>query len=769
VVVFDVETNALDNPDKIWVIVCKDVDTQRYEIFRRPSDDREERERFGKYIEQCDKIIGHNCLGYDIPVLGKLLSVDTHTISSKAIDTLVVSKLVNYSRGGHSIEDYGLEFGIPKGAWTDFSQYSEEMEKYCVRDVDICERIYLHYRSIIDDSAWSSSLEAEHSFQTVVNNLHDNGFGFDIDGATKLLVKVTKELSKLDEAIHASFPPRLRLIREVHPCYTKHGTLHRKDFRWVEGGDLSEYNGGPFSRCRLEDFNPASHRQVVDVLHAAGWKPVERTATAIKNGRNNKIAPASLVQCKIGLDNGNSIDYHLDNEGRYGWKISEPNLLTLPNEAPAPAKSLARRILVESRRRTLTEWLNLTTYEIQIEKDGIAGIDVNGTLIQNGVKNKENVDANGVLTILKNQDHLTEQPISNTLTDYRSKILIECLKNKKVSVTFVKENVNYLWITVTGQTELENFFAAIATVILDGTKSTHPKYKITSHRIHGRFFGIGAWSGRMAHQKPNTANIPNSEDTQGKTRLYGAEMRSLWCAPPGRYLVGVDAEGIQLRIFAHYIDDPEFTEALVNGKKDNKTDPHSLNQRILGSVCKSRAAAKRFIYALLLGAGIGKLAEILDTDKSQTQAALDRLARRYSGFAKLKETIIPEDAKRGYFIGLDGRHVPILGNDEGNRRHLAMSGYLQNGEAVIMKHATLRWHKVLCERGIEFKLVNFVHDEWQTECEENLNTAIIIANEQADSLRWVGEQFGLRCPLAGSFWNEDTKKYTIGKNWKVTH
>jgi DNA polymerase I-like protein with 3'-5' exonuclease and polymerase domains len=98
-----------------------------------------------------------------------------------------------------------------------------------------------------------------------------------------------------------------------------------------------------------------------------------------------------------------------------------------------------------------------------------------------------------------------------------------------------------------------------------------------------------------------------------------------------------------------------------------------------------------------------------------------------------------------------------------------MSGYLQNGEAVVMKHATLRWYKVLRERGIEFKLVNMVHDEWQTECKEDWNDALIIAHEQADSLRWVGEQFKLKCPLAGSYWSEDLKDYTIGKNWKVTH
>jgi DNA polymerase I len=637
-VVVDIETNRLENPDKIWLIVGKDLDSGEYHIFRRVTDDLRALQEAREFFNGCEEIIGHHALGFDVPVVARLLGLSLPSLSARTVDTLVVSKLVNYSQEGHSIEYYGSLFGLPKGTFTDFSQYSEEMEEYCVRDVDICEAIYRHYGSIISDPKWSEAIKCEHQFQLVVNDLHDNGFCFDVAGARTLLRRVEGELSKLDEEIHASFPPRLKLIREIVPTITKHGTLHRKDFRFVGDGDLSEYNGGPFCRCSWSNFNPASHKQVVNILHEAGWRPTDRTATAIKAARSNRFEekPVDIV----------------DNL-KYSWKINEANLNSLPETAPKAARTLARRILIESRRRTLTEWLGL-------------------------------VDA-------------------------------------------------------------------------------------SSSRIHGKFFAIGAWTQRMAHQAPNCANIPNGTDTQGKPRPYGAEMRALWCAPPGRHLVGVDAEGIQLRIFAHYIDDEEFTYALSQGRKEDKTDPHSLNQRVLGSVCRSRAAAKRFIYALLLGAGIRKLSEILETDDNSTTKALDRLLQRYTGFAKLKQTIIPADAARGFFVGLDGRQVKILGDTEDKRRHLAMSGYLQNGEVVVMKHATLRWYEVLRERGIDFKLVNMVHDEWQTECSDDLNTALAIAYEQAESLRWVGEKFGLKCPLAGSFYNDDLKDYTIGKNWKVTH
>lgn len=643
-VVIDIEANGLENPTQIWVVICKDIDTDELHIFRNLTTDVEEAKRFITFSLGVTLWIGHNFLGYDYIHLNRLLGLVIPEVSERSIDTLIISKLVDYPRDKHSIEDYGTEFSIPKGDFHEWSRYSLDMEIYCIRDVDICHRIYTKYYRYIHDAKHRPSILLEHQFQLVANALHDNGFCFNSARATRLKLKVDAELDVLDKQIEIAFPARLKLIREVTPKETKHGTLNRSDFRFVKDGDLSIYNGGPFSLCRWVEFNPSSHKQIIEVLNEAGWKPTDKTQTAIENERE-------INRLKYSKERTEELDLKLkelytkeQSLLRTGWKINEQNLLSLPPTAPSPAKTLAKRILLESRRRTLTEWL------------GLVGAD---------------------------------------------------------------------------------------------------------SRIHGKFYSIGAWTHRMAHQHPNTANIPTD------AKLYGGEMRSLWCAPKNRLLVGVDAEGIQLRIFAHYIDDPEFTEALVIGKKEDKSDPHSLNQRILGKVCKNRQAAKRFIYALLLGAGNGKLAQILECTDAEAREALDRIISRYQGFDFLKRNVIPADAKRGWFRGLDNRKVRIPGDTVGYRKHLCMSGYLQNGEAVVMKKACLLWHDKL--KDSDAKLINFVHDEWQTECPNDMEVALKIAQMQADSLREVGEQLGLKCPLAGSFYNEDNKDYTIGTNWKVTH
>lgn len=648
--VIDIECNALVNPDKIWVIVCKDISNNKYYIFRNILDDIDEYQRFVDFAKGVSVWIGHNYLNYDGVVLAKHVPGVDFLSTNNVLDTLILSKLIDYPRQGHSIEDYGLEFGIPKGDFNDWSKYSIDMETYCIRDVDICHRIYLKYRSYVSKPEHLPSIRLEHDFQLVCNKLHETGFAFNTKKATGLLEKVQSELDVLDKDILEEHRPRLKLIREVTPRATKYGTISLSSIPKVMRDRIHELSvDAPFSYCQWVTFNPSSHSQIIKVLNEAKWKPVDKTKTHIdterllnklKHQRRNKELDIQYKECQN----------KLQVLKKTGWKVNENNLETLPPSAPKSASLLARRILLEARRRTLTEWLEL------VQKDG---------------------------------------------------------------------------------------------------------------RIHGKFYGIGAWTHRMSHQHPNTANIPNEFDTAGKKKLYGKELRALWMAPRNRLLVGVDAEGIQLRIFAHYINDPEFTEALVNGRKEDKTDPHSLNQRILGDACKSRAAAKRFVYALLLGGGLNKLSEILGCDNTETNEALDRLLERYSGWAKLKEEAFPRDAKRGYFVGLDGRKVRIPGDTESNRRHLAMSGYLQNGEAVVMKSATLKWWSKL--EDYDAKLVNFVHDEWQTECPNDLSIALKIAEMKAESLKQVGEDLGLLCPLAGSYWNDDTKDYTIDTTWARTH
>lgn len=285
-------------------------------------------------------------------------------------------------------------------------------------------------------------------------------------------------------------------------------------------------------------------------------------------------------------------------------------------------------------------------------------------------------------------------------------------------------------------------------------------YDTRTRRIHAGFTGLGTWTGRMSHKEPNLGNVAAPKSIKYRGQLlaqlatsYGGRMRELWRVEgEDTWLVGTDAEGIQLRIFGHYINDIEFIQAAVSGTKEAGTDPHSLNARILQC---SRETAKTFIYAFLLGAGDRKIGEILGVSTKAGRAAKERYIEAIPGLRRLKREDIPRDAERGFIVGFDGRLVGV------ESEHKVMAAYLQTGEAVIMKHANILWRKELDGQQINYHQVNFIHDEWQTEVVGTQETAILVGDVQARAIQRCGESFGLRCPMAGN--------YSVGKNWLETH
>lgn len=280
-------------------------------------------------------------------------------------------------------------------------------------------------------------------------------------------------------------------------------------------------------------------------------------------------------------------------------------------------------------------------------------------------------------------------------------------------------------------------------------------------RIHGSFTHIGAWTGRMAHSNPNEANIPSAFHGTPKTPVeevkakYDGAFRDLWHVPDDSWLVGSDAEGIQLRLLAHFMQSEEYTHAIISGKKEDETDIHNLNKKALGISHVTRDMAKTFIYAFLLGAGNGKIGQILGVNMKEAAEAVDNFTNSIEGLAELKTKIVPYIAQRGWFRGLDGRKVKVP------NQHKTLAGMLQNGEAVIMKHSTIQWVRQAKQEDIPFKLVTWPHDEWQTEVRGDYETAERVGYLQRQSIVDTGVKLDLFCPMAGST--------DIGKSWLDTH
>ena len=127
--------------------------------------------------------------------------------------------------------------------------------------------------------------------------------------------------------------------------------------------------------------------------------------------------------------------------------------------------------------------------------------------------------------------------------------------------------------------------------IAEGSKSWLRLYNPKTGCIHGNVNTIGAVTRRMTHYDPNLAQVP------AVSAEYGPECRSLFGCY-GRFkawnLVGADASSLEMMMLAHYLypyDGGAFLHSLTQGKKEEGTDPHSINAKILGL---SRDAAKKW-------------------------------------------------------------------------------------------------------------------------------------------------------------------------------
>jgi DNA polymerase-1 len=101
-----------------------------------------------------------------------------------------------------------------------------------------------------------------------------------------------------------------------------------------------------------------------------------------------------------------------------------------------------------------------------------------------------------------------------------------------------------------------------------------------------------AETGRATHR--GIVNVPNGE------AFFGKWMRKCFTSKPDWVLVGTDSKGCQNRMLAARVGDPTFTNTLINGKKENGTSIHHVNQKALREVAcldVSYGKAKNLNYA----------------------------------------------------------------------------------------------------------------------------------------------------------------------------
>ena len=239
-------------------------------------------------------------------------------------------------------------------------------------------------------------------------------------------------------------------------------------------------------------------------------------------------------------------------------------------------------------------------------------------------------------------------------------------------------------------------------------------------RIHTVFNLAGTVTGRLSSSDPNLQNIPS----RGKE---GKQIRNAFTAPQGYRLVSADYSQIELRLIAHFSDDPGLIRAFNSNLDIHRfTASEVLGKSVDEITDDERSHAKATNFGLMYGMSSHGLAKQTGMSSKEAKAYIETYFTRYPRIKSLMESIISEAKETGYTPTLSGFRVMIPGIKSTGvalraAERAAINAPMQGGAADIIKKAMIEVQKYIdtLEKDA-VRLTLQVHDELLFEVREDL-------------------------------------------------
>jgi DNA polymerase-1 len=250
---------------------------------------------------------------------------------------------------------------------------------------------------------------------------------------------------------------------------------------------------------------------------------------------------------------------------------------------------------------------------------------------------------------------------------------------------------------------------------LQKLKSTYldqlPALADAAGRIHTTFNQVGTATGRLSSTNPNLQNIPIRT-------AVGREIRAAFIAAEGNLLMSADYSQIELRLMAHFSQDPLLLDAYRTGK-----DIHTLTASEVFGIApdkidkETRARAKAVNFGIVYGISPFGLAAQLGIEQRVAKEYIERYYERYAGIKTFIDRTLDEVRRTQLVKTAFGRVRPIPDiqsrnpNQRGFAERTAINTPLQGTAADLIKIAMLRIDATLRERGLKSRMTLQVHDE----------------------------------------------------------
>lgn len=561
---FDIEANGLlKEVSLFFCAVVEDIDTGDIRYYRP-----DEVKEFLADLDSSNWIIGHNIIGYDIPALTKLhgwIPKPTTVI----FDTLVASRMYNpnigrhpdcpakvwseHSKswkvvGPHTLMNLGYIVGCHKSDFGEdkaFDEYCDEMLTYCAQDVRVNVEIFKWLRRVM--KGWSDeSLMLEMEVASYISEQMRNGWAFNIEAADKFRVGLEGDMVILEDQVRAVFGPiykpktmvpsednpDVKVPKVVQPKVTKADKLSSVGLKNVFGITYD---------CVIP---VPEHRMFVDHIeyYSGAFTPVETEEFNL--GSRQQIAErmmrAGWKPSKL-TDKGNVI-------------INDEVLESLGDSGIKEGVLLQKYFKVSKIHSMVCSWIEHYDWDTGC---------IHGYVNSVGAVTSRMTHSN---------PNVAQVPASRTIDVHGVKF-----KGKPIEYNGKPPKEANVLMAYDGAT-----FSKGDLVLVD-TKTGKPvKLVQQSGNLRSSKWGDLQFQGAAAHGEILLFGIDGG---------YGADCRALFFCTAGRKIVGCDASGLELRCLAHYMNDDNYTDLILNG------DIHTYNQHLAGLA--KRGQAKTFIYAFL--------------------------------------------------------------------------------------------------------------------------------------------------------------------------
>jgi DNA polymerase-1 len=228
--------------------------------------------------------------------------------------------------------------------------------------------------------------------------------------------------------------------------------------------------------------------------------------------------------------------------------------------------------------------------------------------------------------------------------------------------------------------------------------------------VHTSYNQTIAATGRLSSTDPNLQNIPIRTDE-------GREIRRAFIARDKSYqILSADYSQIELRILAHYTEDPNLVDAFLKGEDIHARTAAAVFGIDLKEVTSAqRRIAKTTNFAIIYGVTAFGLSQQTDLTPHESQKFIDKYFEQYPGIRKYIDDTIAFARKLGYVTTLYNRrrYLPEINDSNRNVRQFAertaINTPIQGTAADIIKVAMLKIHKAL--KGKKSRMILQVHDE----------------------------------------------------------